>query len=76
MVNMPADEEYFTITEAKRRAGMKSDDALYRAMKNGRLKTVTKMVGPRVVRLTTQAWLDAFLASRNVSPQGQDEMTP
>ncbi len=76
MVTMPADEEYFTITEAKRRAGLKSDDVLYRAMKNGRLKTVTKMVGPRVVRLTTQAWLDAYLASRHVPPQGQVEMTP
>lgn len=77
MVTMPADdEEYFTLAEAKRRAGLKSDDALYRAMKNGRLKTVTTMSSARVVRLTTQAWLDAFLASRHVPPQGQKEMTP
>ncbi|MDQ2829018.1 MAG: hypothetical protein M3Y74_08205 [Chloroflexota bacterium] len=55
---------------------MKSDDALYRAMKTGRLKTVTTMVGPRVVRLTTQAWLDTYLVSRNVPLQSQDEMTP
>ncbi len=59
---MPDDEqEYFTITEAKRRAGMKGNDTIRRAVQSGRLKTVTKMSGPRLVRLTTQAWLDEFL---------------
>ncbi len=61
---MPADEEYFTLTEAMRRAGLRSSDSLYKAMTSGRLKTVTTMSGPRVVRLTTQAWLDAYLVSR------------
>ncbi len=61
---MPDDEEYFTLTEAMRRAGLKDNKSIYRAMRSGRLKTVTKMSGPRIVHLTTQAWLDAFLASR------------
>lgn len=53
MVNTPADEEYFTLAEAMRRAGLRSSDSLYKAMKSGRLKTVTAMSGPRIVRLTT-----------------------
>jgi len=65
---MPDDEEYFTLTEAMKRAGLRSSDSLYKAMKTGRLKTVTTMVGPRMVRLTTQAWLDAYLASRSTRP--------
>ncbi len=64
MVNTPADEEYFTLAEAMRRAGLRSSDSLYKAMKSGRLKTVTAMSGPRIVRLTTQVWLDEYLASR------------
>ncbi len=61
---MPDDEEYFTLTEAMRRAGMRNNKTIAAAVQSGRLKTVTTMVGPRMVRLTTQAWLDAYLASR------------
>jgi len=66
MVTMPADdEEYFTLAEAMRRAGLRSSGSLYKAMKSGRLKTVTTMAGAHVRRLTTQAWLDAYLAGRS-----------
>jgi len=59
-----ADDEYFTLTEARRRGNVTSNKSLYRAVRSGRLKTVTTMAGPQIVRLTTQAWLDDYLASR------------
>jgi len=61
---MPADEEYFTLAEAMRRGHLTDSKSTYRAVRSGRLKTVTTMSSARVVRLTTQAWLDEYLASR------------
>ncbi len=73
------DQEYFTVTEAKRRAGMRSNKTIAAAVQSGRLKTVTKMSGPRIVHLTTQAWLDAYLASRSTRQRPnpmRDDDTP
>jgi len=53
--------DYLTLAQASRLAGLQTSGALYRAAQTGRLKTVTTMVGPRIVRLTTQAWLQEYL---------------
>ncbi len=42
-------------------AGLKKSASLYRAVQSGRLKTVTTMAGPRIVHLTTRAWLHEYL---------------
>jgi len=42
-------------------AALKKSASLYRAVQSGRLKTVTTMAGPRIVHLTTRAWLHAYL---------------
>ena len=50
--------------EASNVAGLKNPGSLYRAVQSGRLKTVTTMVGPRIVHLTTHAWLHEYLGSQ------------
>ncbi len=55
------DDDYITLTEASKLAGVKSARALHWAAQTGRLKTVTAAVGPRTVRRTTQAWLQEYL---------------
>ncbi len=57
------DGDYITLAQASRLAGLQTSGALYRAVQTGRLKTVTKMAGPRIVRLTTRAWLREYLDS-------------
>jgi len=54
------DSDYLTLAQASRLAGLTSG-TLYRAAQTGCLTTVTTMVGPGIVRLTTQAWLHASL---------------
>ncbi len=61
---MTGDRDYITLAEASKRAGLKNSGSLYRAVRSGRLKTVTAMAGPRIVRLTTQAWLHEYLDSQ------------
>ncbi len=56
---MIVDSDYLTLAQASRLAGLQTSGTLYRAAQTGRLKTVATMVGPRIVRLTTQAWLHA-----------------
>ncbi len=58
---MTVDGDYLTLAQASRLAGLQTSGALYRAAQTGRLKTVTTMVGPRIVHLTTQAWLQEYL---------------
>jgi len=60
---MTGDRDYITLAEASKLAGLKNSGSLYRAVQSGRLKTVTVMAGPRIVRLTTQAWLHEYLDS-------------
>jgi hypothetical protein len=55
------DGDYLTLMEASKVAGLKNSGPLYRAVQSGRLKTVTTMAGPRIVHLTTQAWLREYL---------------
>ncbi len=57
-------DDYITLIEASKRAGLKSSDPLYAAARTGRLKTVTMAAGPRTVRRTTQAWLREYLDSQ------------
>ncbi len=54
------DDDYITLAQASRVAGLQTSGALYRAAQTGRLKTVTMMTGPRIVRLTTRAWLQEY----------------
>jgi len=61
---VPGDSAYLTLMEASKVAGLKNPGSLYRAVQSGRLKTVTKMAGPRIVRLTTHAWLHEYLDSQ------------
>lgn len=61
---MPRDSDYLTLMEASNVAGLKNPGSLYRAVQSGRLKTVTTMVGPRIVHLTTHAWLHEYLGSQ------------
>ncbi len=58
---MTGDSDYITFAETSKRAGLKNSASLYRAVQTGRLKTVTTAVGPGAVRLTTRAWLHAYL---------------
>jgi len=58
------DSDYITLAQASRLAGLQTSGSLYRAVQSGRLKTVTTMAGPRIVRLTTQAWLHEYLDSQ------------
>ncbi len=71
-------EDYITIDEAARRAGYRDSNNLRTAARAGRLQTV--LLGPRA-RMTTPAWLDAYLASvrpgnykrgQERKPEGQD----
>jgi len=55
------DSDYITLAEARKLTGLKNSGSLYRAVQTGRLKTVTKMAGSRIVHLTTRAWLHAYL---------------
>lgn len=54
-------ERYLTIQEAAGRAGYRRASNLHAAGRRGRLKTPT--AGPLHTRVTTQEWLDEFLAS-------------
>jgi len=54
------DDDYITLAQASRLTGLQTSGALYRAVQSGRLKTVTTMVGPRIVHLTTRAWLQKY----------------
>ncbi len=58
------DDDYITLTEASKLAGLKNSGSLYRAVQTGRLKTVTMAAGPRTVRRTTRAWLQEYLESQ------------
>jgi len=58
------DSDDLTFAQASRLAGLQTSGALYRAAQTGRLKTVTTMVGPRIVRLTTHTWLHEYLHSQ------------
>ncbi len=40
------DDDYITLTEASKLAGLKNSGSLYRAVQTGRLKTVTTATGP------------------------------
>ncbi len=60
---MPNDD-YITLTEASKLAGLKNSGSLYRAVQTGRLNTVTTATGPQPVRLTTRAWLQEYLDSQ------------
>lgn len=64
------DGGWLTIPEAARRAGYAAASTLYAAAKAGRLRTRTEGVFPY---LTTQQWLDAFLADLryNTEARGQ-----
>ncbi len=62
------DDEYITLAEANRLAGLQTSGALYMAAQVGRLKTVTTATGPRTVRLTTRAWLREYLDSQRRAP--------
>ncbi len=55
------DDDYITLVEASRLAGLKNSSSLHAASQVGRLKTVTTATGPRAVRLTTRAWLREYL---------------
>jgi len=61
-------DDYITLIEASRLAGLKKSAFLYRAVRSGRLKTVTTMAGPRIVHLTTRAWLREYLDSQRRAP--------
>ncbi len=54
------DSDYINLTEASKLAGLKDYSSLYRAARTGRLKTVTMAAGPRIVHLTTRAWLQEY----------------
>ncbi len=54
------DDDYITLTEASKLAGLKNSGSLYRSVQTGRLKTVTMAAGPRTVRRTTRAWLREY----------------
>jgi len=62
------DSDYITLAEASKLAGLKNSGALYRAVQSGRLKTVMTMARPRIVRLTTRAWLHAYLDGQRREP--------
>jgi len=55
------DDNYITLTEASKLAGLKNSGSLYRAVQSHRLKTVTMAAGPRTVRRTTRVWLREYL---------------
>ncbi len=55
------DDDYITLAEASKLAGLKNSASLYRAVQSGHLKTVTTATGPRTVHLTTWAWLQEYL---------------
>jgi len=55
------DDDYLTLTEASKLAGLKNSRSLYWAVQAGRLKTVTTAAGAHAVRLTTRAWLHEYL---------------
>lgn len=59
------DGDDLTLAQASRLAGLQTSGALYWAAQTGRLKTVTTMVGPRAVRLTTRVWLHAYLDGKS-----------
>ena len=58
------DNDYITLTEASKRAGLTSARSLQWAAQAGRLKTVTMAAGPRAVRRTTRVWLQEYLDSQ------------
>lgn len=62
--------QYITLTEAAHRAGYLSGSSLRAAAKAGRLKVLK--VSNRV-QLTTQPWLDAYMASLAVTDEGKRE---
>lgn len=68
---------YLTIREAAACAGYRSASNLHAAVRKGRLKTTT--LGPLRTRVTTQEWLDEFLAGLRFNtqfrgkPKGQDD---
>jgi len=58
------DDDYITLVEASRLAGLKNSSSLHAASQVGRLKTVATATGPRTVHLTTRAWLQEYLDSQ------------
>jgi hypothetical protein len=58
------DDDYITLAEASKLAGLTNTGSLHRAIQTGRLKTVTSAAGPHAVRLTTRAWLREYLDSQ------------
>ena len=72
---MIVDSDYLTLAQASRLAVLQTSGALYRAAQSGRLTTVTTMVGPRIVRLTTQAWLHAYLDGQAARHREQGQAT-
>ncbi len=63
-VGVMVDSDYITLAQARKLAGLKDSNPLYRAVRTGHLKTVTTMSGPRIVRLTTRAWLHEYMDSQ------------
>jgi len=57
-------DDYITLTEASKLAGLKNSRSLYWAVQTGRLKTATTMAGAHAVRLTTRAWLQEYLDNK------------
>jgi len=55
------DDDYITLAEAIRLAGIRDSKALYTAARSGRLKTVTTAASAHAVRRTTRAWLREYL---------------
>jgi len=73
---MAASDDYLTLREAAELAGVKIG-LIHRAARLGRLKTTTMPSGARIVRLTTRAWLHAFMQGRSgaTRPPGQPQGT-
>jgi len=60
-----SDNDYLTMSEASKLAGLKNSSSLLRAAQTGRLKTVTAAAGAHAMRLTTRAWLHEYLSKRD-----------
>jgi hypothetical protein len=58
---MAEEEEYITLRHAARLGGYRNKDALYRAVRTGRLRAIKPQGG---VLLTTRAWLADYRAGR------------
>jgi hypothetical protein len=58
---MMAEAEYITLRQAARLGGYRNREALYRAVRTGRLRAIKPQGG---VLLTTRAWLADYRAGR------------